>query len=161
MMDGYFTLLATKHTMRNHPVMQLHSRYLTSVLSGRYMIEVSGSRDKKLAFTYDTYPERFRKASVLIGAFNKGGNHWVYVHIDVVNMIIRYLDPKKYSPPVNLLQNWNCFWRRFHCEVTHREVVRDFKLITLSTAVQGPKDNTNCGVYCLSVHFFIKSINIA
>ena len=151
-MDAYLTLLATKHSMRKHPVMQLHSKFLTSVLSGKFMVDVALGR-KKLAFSYDQYADKFQKAALLIGAFNKGGNHWVYIHIDVLNYNFRYFDPKKFPPPFNLIANWNVFWKRFHSEVTQRPVLKEFKLLTLLRPVQGPRDNTNCGLYCLSVLF--------
>ena len=150
------TILARRHSTTHQHVMHLHARYFTSVLNGRYTIETfdgapTFQRTKKIAFSYAPYKDTFTGAASFIGAFNKGGNHWVFVHINNDTRKITYVDPKGGAPPLNLRLNWQVYMTVYRKEILKKDTQTTFAIKHSTSKIQGPQDNTNCGLYTLAV----------
>ena len=148
------TLLARRHSSSHQRMMHLHARFFSKVLDGKFLIESIQDKAivKLLAFSYPPYKDNFRDAAHFIGAYNKGGHHWVFVSINNVTNKITYIDPKGFEPPRNLLLNWQLFMTIFNKDVLKRRLEVKYKLKHSTSKLQGPEDNTNCGLYTLAVN---------
>ena len=153
LIDAYLTLLARRHSSSNQHVMHLHARFFTNVLNGKYMIDCFDENRlvKKIAFSYPPYKDSFTDAAVYIGAFNKGGHHWVFVCINNVTHKVTYIDPLGNEPPPNFMINWHLFCAIYNKQVLNSQRQTQYSIKHSCSKLQGPADNTNCGLYTLAV----------
>ena len=133
--------------------MYMHYRWVTSILNGVTSgdVTVDGKTQRILYFSNNPFKFRIQTACELISTYHKGGNHWTFVHFNLSTFTLTYMDPKGNEPPMNLLLNWNTYWRRFCKEYLVGRPVGDFTIKQPPHSLQHSTDNNNCGIYTLGV----------
>lgn len=152
LVGAYLHLICKQKCTTEWPVYYLHYAWVGNILSGQVR-ERSSTRKMPLYFA-DVSPV-ISTACELYSAVHQGGNHWVFVYINLRDKYLMYLDPK--APPVEsercklYTHNWNVFSRAWNRESGHPALPENLKPYTMPHAAQGAQDNTNCGIYTLAV----------
>lgn len=95
-------------------------------------------------------------SQALIGAPLVGGNHWCFVHINVVNRTFLFMDPKG-DPGIDctvgsrFMQHWQMFCSYWNSKGNAPELPQKYILQIRRHAIQPPDDANNCGIYTLTV----------